>query len=222
MDSFAHFALAADPIVFVSVFAVLLGVLALMRPKHATGSGKPTTFRLTRSANANRSTTPKVGPAQSRQHNANSSWKVGDAASQLRIIMSADFEKRCVVSKAEAQVMKAAENEITLLGKPWRVMAQASLGEVLWSENKAAYASINAKRVDLLIMAEDRQPLAAIEYQGEGHWQGTAPARDAVKKEALRKAGIRYIEITHEHGPEDVAREIRRLATLDREPARSH
>jgi hypothetical protein len=39
-------------------------------------------------------------------------------------------------------------------------------------------------------------PTVAIEYQGNGHYQGTAAARDAVKKEALRKAGVQYIEIS--------------------------
>ena len=39
----------------------------------------------------------------------------------------------------------------------------------------------------------------AIEYQGTGHHQGTAAARDAVKKEALRKAGIGYHEVVAGH-----------------------
>ncbi len=40
----------------------------------------------------------------------------------------------------------------------------------------------------------------AIEYQGSGHHTGTsAAARDAVKKEALRKAGIGYHEVVAGH-----------------------
>ena len=38
-----------------------------------------------------------------------------------------------------------------------------------------------------------------IEYHGTGHHQGTAAARDAVKKEALRKAGIGYHEVAAGH-----------------------
>jgi hypothetical protein len=56
----------------------------------------------------------------------------------------------------------------------------------------------------------------AIEYQGYGHYQGTAAARDAVKKEALRKARVRYIAVTPESGTEDMAREILRLAQVER------
>ena len=55
----------------------------------------------------------------------------------------------------------------------------------------------------------------AIEYQGHGHYQGTAAARDAVKKEALRKAGVRYIEVTPESGTENMAREISRIAQAE-------
>jgi hypothetical protein len=77
----------------------------------------------------------------------------------------------------------------------WRVMAQVSLGEILRSKDAEAYGCINSKRVDMLIVDENRRPRHAIEYQGKGHYQGTAAARDAVKKEALRKAGIGYHEV---------------------------
>jgi len=74
-------------------------------------------------------------------------------------------------------------------------MAQVSLGEILVSKDVAAYRCINAKRVDLLLMDGDCQPRHAIEYQGGAHHQGAAAARDAVKKEALRRAGIGYHEV---------------------------
>ena len=137
-----------------------------------------------------------------------------DPAEQLRAVMAGSFTAKHVLSRTEAQVMAAAEAAIAQAGLPWRVLAQVALGEVLASPDEAAFRAINAKRVDLLIVSARSEPLAAIEYQGQGHWQGTAPARDAVKKEALRRAGVRYIEITHEHGPNDVKREIERLATL--------
>ena len=46
-----------------------------------------------------------------------------------------------------------------------------------------------------MLVDGDCLPIAAIEYQGGGHHQGTAAARDAVKKEALRRAGIGYPEV---------------------------
>lgn len=144
---------------------------------------------------------------------------MSDAADQLRAVIAAPFTARNVLSKTEAAVMAAAEAAIAEAKLPWRVMAQVSLGEVLASPDEAAFRAINAKRVDLLVVSERSRPLAAIEYQGQGHYQGTAPARDAIKKEALRRAGIGYIEITFEHGPEDVGREIARLANKHRRDA---
>lgn len=147
-----------------------------------------------------------------------------DASDQLRIVTAAHFEKRRILSKAEARVLYTIEAAIKKLDVPWRVMAQVSLGEILASPDSAAYSAINSKRVDLLIIASDGVPITAIEYQGSGHYQGSAPARDAVKKEALRKAGIRYVEVTAEHDIEDIGREISRIAKVEQlksQPAKS-
>ncbi|MCR5873579.1 DUF2726 domain-containing protein [Phenylobacterium sp. J426] len=136
-----------------------------------------------------------------------------DASEQLRLVMDADFEARPLMNRGEARVFEAAERAIAERRLAWRVMAQVSLGEILSASDEAAFRAINSKRVDVLIVTREGRPLAALEHQGAGHYVGgTAPARDAVKKEALRKAGVRYVELTPEHGPEDVAREIERLA----------
>ena len=141
---------------------------------------------------------------------------VTDPAEQLRLVMGARFEKRRLLSRSEAHVLYAAERAINIADLKWRVMAQVSLGEVLSSPDARAYSAINSKRVDLLIVSSSGDPIAAIEYQGHGHYQGNAAARDAVKKEALRKAGVRYIEVTPEGSTEDMAREISRIAQVER------
>ena len=130
--------------------------------------------------------------------------------------MGARFEKRRLLSRSEARVLYAAERAINTADLKWRVMAQVSLGEVLSSPDARAYSAINSKRVDLLIVSRSGDPIAAIEYQGHGHYQGTAAARDAVKKEALRKAGVRYIAVTPESGTEDMAREISQIEQAER------
>ena len=135
-----------------------------------------------------------------------------DGSEQLRLVMRASFNARPVLSRAELPVFYSARKAIETLGLPWCVLAQVSLGEVLGSGDAEAYRAINSKRVDLLLMAEDGQPIAAIEYQGSGHYQSSAAARDAVKKEALRKAGISYIEMREGHRPADLTREIARIA----------
>jgi hypothetical protein len=143
---------------------------------------------------------------------------VTDPVEQFRLVMGARFEKRRLLSRSEAQVLYAAERAINTAAADlkWRVMAQVSLGEVLSSPDARAYSAINSKRVDLLIVSRNGDPIAAIEYQGNGHYQGTAAARDAVKKEALRKAGVRYIEVTPEGSTEDMARELSRIAQVER------
>ena len=104
--------------------------------------------------------------------------------------MKATFERRRLLSRSEAQLLFAAKKAIKTGNLNWRVMAQVSLGEVLSSPDARAYSTINSKRVDLLIISRSGDPIAAVEYQGGGHYQGTAAARDAVKREALRKAGV--------------------------------
>ena len=42
-------------------------------------------------------------------------------------------------------------------------------------------------------------PALAVEYQGHGHYQNRAFMRDAVKREAVRKAGVPFLEIPAEY-----------------------
>jgi uncharacterized protein DUF2726 len=94
---------------------------------------------------------------------------VTDPAEQLRLVMSARFKKRRLLSRSEAYVLYAAERAINTANLQWRVMAQVSLGEVLSSPDARAYSAINSKRADLLIVSRSGDPIAAIEYHGHGH-----------------------------------------------------
>lgn len=122
-----------------------------------------------------------------------------DAADQLRIVMGASFTTQPLLNKSEARVFKELDRIVISCNPGWQVMAQVSLGEILRSKDGDAYSCINSKRVDLLLVDEDCQPRHAIEYQGGGHHQRDAAARDAVKKEALRRAGIGYHEVVAGH-----------------------
>ncbi len=92
-----------------------------------------------------------------------------------------------------------------------RLFAQTCLGEVLASAHANAFRSINSKRVDMLIVDTGGFPVAAIEYQGAGHYQGNAAARDAVKKEALRKAGVHYMEVSEGDNRESIKSRLRHI-----------
>lgn len=137
-----------------------------------------------------------------------------DAAEQLRCVMEADFTPRNVLNQPERRLLACIDKALAEVSPGWRAMAQVSLGEILASADKDAYFAINSKRVDLLIMDADCRPLHAIEFQGTGHHLGqTAAARDAVKKEALRRAGIGYAEVVSGDTPAEVREMVRKLVT---------
>jgi hypothetical protein len=136
---------------------------------------------------------------------------LGDSASQLRHVMSASFYKKKVMSKDEYKVFRIVESELQTLRNGCRVLSQTSLGEIIGSDNEKAFASINSKRVDILIIGPYGDPVAAVEYQGSGHHQGTAAARDAIKKEALRKAGVQFLEIVESHSTDEIAQLVRKV-----------
>jgi hypothetical protein len=135
-----------------------------------------------------------------------------DAAEQLRIVMAADFTAQPLLNKSESRVFKELDRLVITRNPSWQVMAQVSLGEILGSKDPDAYRCINSKRVDLLLMDGGCKPRHVIEYQGGAHHQGTAAARDAVKKEALRRAGIGYHEVVAGHTtPSDLRRLVEKL-----------
>ena len=106
----------------------------------------------------------------------------------------------------------------------WQVMAQVSLGEFLASPDRDAFFAVNSKRVDFALMDQNARVVHALEYQGKGHNAGNcAAARDAVKKEALRKAGIGYYEVVAGHTtPGELKALVEKLVQNGDEPANSH
>jgi hypothetical protein len=143
------------------------------------------------------------------QFEKSSAPDLNDVAQQLNAVMRASFQKQRLLSQTEYRAFKIIETEVAAERRGYRVFAQTSLGEVLKSPNDDAFRSINSKRVDILIVDQGGWPIVAIEHQGPGHYQGTAAARDAVKKEALRKAGIRYVEVSETDSDEQIRSRVR-------------
>lgn len=137
------------------------------------------------------------------------SARATSATDQLACVMAAPFIARPLLNRPEAHLFKALDAAVIARNPGWQVMAQVSLGEFLTSSDKDAYGCVNSKRVDFALMDPDARVIHAIEYQGTGHHLegGAAAARDAVKKEALRKAGIGYHEVVAGH---TTAGELRR------------
>ena len=139
-----------------------------------------------------------------------------DAAEQLRQVERATFTSRNLLNRAESRLFGVLERACAAESPSWRVMAQVSLGEILASPDAEAYRAINSKRVDLLLVDEDGLPVHAVELQGSGHHLGPAATRDAIKKEALRKAGIGYVEVLSGDTPAEVRRLVAKLAARRR------
>jgi hypothetical protein len=140
--------------------------------------------------------------------------KIPDAADQLRTVMKADFTPQPLLNRSEARLFKAMDKMVLGMRPDWQLMAQVSLGEILRCKDADAYRCINSKRVDLLIVDEECRPLHAIEYQGGAHFKGAhaTAARDAVKKEALRRAGIGYVEVVGgEMSPAELRQVVEKL-----------
>jgi hypothetical protein len=114
---------------------------------------------------------------------------------QLRNVFRASFQKKKLMNFSEFQVFRIIEKDVALKRAGFRVVAQAPLGEILQSQHKNGFRAVNGKRVDMLIVDRGGWPLLAIEYQGKGHWDDTSDLRDAIKKGAVTRAGIGYLEI---------------------------
>lgn len=132
-----------------------------------------------------------------------------DPANQIRFVSQGDFHKKRIMNKGEVRVFYAIESLIKASNSGHRIFAQTSLGEIIGSEDKRAFDCINAKRVDFIIIDSQGWPVVAVEYQGSGHYQGTAVMRDAVKKEALRRASVAYLEILAGDDEETIRRKVR-------------
>lgn len=141
---------------------------------------------------------PSAWPAKKEKR-----WGMADPARQLEAVSCVKFQRSKIMNLSEYRVFQALELIVEESGADFRVMAQVSLGEVIrpvseagdWKSRKDAFASINSKRLDFAVIDKQGYVALAIEYQGSGHHQGAAFIRDAVKKEALRRAGIAFIEV---------------------------
>ena len=143
--------------------------------------------------------------------------RLGDPKAQMEFISKVDFEPRRLLNKPEYGILQILEKTARDLGGGLRVMAQTSLGEIIApsaasgseESRELAFRSINSKRLDFLVIDRSGMPALAVEYQGHGHYQNRAFMRDAVKREAVRKANIRFLEIPAEYDASIVENQVR-------------
>jgi hypothetical protein len=144
--------------------------------------------------------------------------RISDPIWQKQFVSAVEFEPQPLLNKSEFQVLLLLEAVSRDLNAGFRVMAQTSLGEILrpkracrQSDADLAYRSINSKRSDFVIVDRFGIAVLAVEYQGNGHYQGNAAQRDAVKCEAFRSANVAFLEVPAAFRKADVKRVVREI-----------
>ncbi|WP_341862243.1 DUF2726 domain-containing protein [Gymnodinialimonas sp. 57CJ19] len=107
-----------------------------------------------------------------------------------------------VLNQSERAVHRALADIVRQSGSH-TLLAQVSMGEFLRLDRKGmppskwqtVFNAFNPKRVDFLIVDADWMACCVIEYQGSGHYQGDAKARDAVKRAVCDQAGVPLVEV---------------------------
>jgi len=144
--------------------------------------------------------------------------RLSDPLNQIDAIHEVRFEVQNLLNASESRLLPVIEETLAEIGKGHRVMAQTSMGEILRpvktsgtrQARKDAFASINCKRLDFAVFDSRGWLVCAIEYQGDGHYQGKAFMRDAVKREVVRKAGVTWIEVKPGDRPSELGDALRR------------
>lgn len=138
-------------------------------------------------------------------------------------------KSRVMGSRGEYELFRAA---LTVTGQPlpkgYYAFPQVSLGQIIrtlaqneWAADQA-HRAINSKRCDLLLADRNGIPIAVLEFQGAGHdIGGTARKRDTIKRIALERAGVRYVEITEGTTQAEMQQTIRDLLTAPPEKERA-
>ena len=173
----------------------------------------PPTYAPPRREDSSRAASGEVAPPQ-----PEAPKRLGDPTAQMEFISKVDFKPRPLLNRSEYRILRILEEVAQDIPGGHRVMAQTSLGEVLAPQMTSgskeardlAFRSINSERLDFLVIDGYGMPVLAVEYQGHGHYNDRTFMHDAVKREAVRKAGIRFLEIPAEYDAKDLENEIRK------------
>lgn len=144
----------------------------------------------------------------------------------MRRLRPVQFAARPLLNKSEARVFAVLEPLVRRhFGPGVRLMAQVTMGEFLTSKDRAAFLSINPRRVDFLIVDSGFRPLCAVEYQGSGHYGSTkaqadrARDGDRTKRRALQAAGVPLIEIEAQIDPQKIDAQLGQITGFQRQQA---
>ena len=160
----------------------------------------------------------KVAPLRLTGPGAPRGGRVADSAADLRLVSDAGFASKPLLSGREADVLGYVETVAAESGQGWRVVPQVRLVDIIASADAEANAVIGEHRLDMLIVSARHLPVAALDYQPLGQLKDDSALRDAIKREALRRADIPFIEIRANEPLDDVKAQLLRLAAAPAAP----
>lgn len=118
------------------------------------------------------------------------------ATQQQVDIQGQPFGSKPLMNKSEYKLYCALTDFLYQRYPRYRVFPQVAMGAYLSNRDRAAYMAVNSKRSDFMIINGRGMPVAVVEFQGAGHYQGNYRQRDAIKRQAVTSAGIAFVELT--------------------------
>ncbi len=113
------------------------------------------------------------------------------------------WRRKRLLNKPEYGLLCELEALVKRAPNGHRLFAQVSYGAFLEATSrqdleetrKVAEHALMRKRADFLIIDRYGNPMAVLDYQGDGHYRGNAHDRDQAKRIACHAAGIPFIEV---------------------------
>lgn len=210
-------------ITLILIAAVLIIVLVETLRRHRRGRWRGTRRfggRFAPSSRAGSSKPPGERPTVETPPVAKPS--MADPENQVAAIAKVRFEKTRLLNRTEYRVLLLLERIVDGANSGHRVMAQTNMGELIRPvsssgtarDRQDAFASINSKRLDFAIVDTFGILAVAVEVQGSGHYHHKTFIRDAVKREALRRAGVELLEIQPSWTDEEIEARVSTLLGL--------
>jgi len=146
-----------------------------------------------------------------------SKYRDFDYYEQLRVVEAGAFCKKKVMNSEEYHCFAVIERVVKAKPRRYRVLPQVSLGAFITASSDEAGRAVGTKRADITVISPTGYPILVVEYQGGGHHRNNAAARDAIKKEALRRAGVPFLEVLPSDDDAEIAHKVERAANWDHE-----
>ena len=147
---------------------------------------------------------------------------VSHAHKQLTQLNGADLSASGLLNKSEEKLLAEIDACLAAHGVSLRVMAQVSMGAMIKTKARPgapayaglnAYRAVNSKRVDFALVDDAGRVRLVIEFDGPSHERRATKARDAVKTEALKRAGIPLLVIDYRENEAARAERLRTAIT---------